>query len=469
MRIHPAFAPVAIPVLAMSLGLLGAPQAMADRPLEPRVYGGAPVPGNPAAVALSISDGRLWTGSCTAAMWKPRVLITNAHCVTVAGTNTFAPGFTVFPPGANAVRFANFLEGQSSVNVIGVWVPSTYVNSSQAVEPNDIAVLLLDADLAPAAFTRLATTDEVTRWAAQNVPVEHVGYGLTGPRQVTTVPNAVTLPLQAFAPNSPVGSIFRTAQSATQGICPGDSGSPVFRMNELGSILLGVIAGGRAACISESQVSPANVGFVASGYLTTLNQGLSAAGYPTIPSAPINISQSARNRDVTITWELPQISPETVLEYHVIDPNGAVVCASESTSCTIKGLPDGPYSFTVRARNAQDEGDATPAPRDRVSVIAPPQQMQPPTVRGTTRNNARIRFSTGIGQSSALVTRYIVRDNANKVVCRIDANPAGTPEPATRACTVKLEKKGLYRFRVLAQTGMGNSPISGLSNRVRVR
>lgn len=474
MKILTPFGRAAIPSLAICLGVLAAPLAVADqssgdRTLESRIYGGLPVPGNPAAVALSISDGRLWVGSCTAAMWKPRVLITNAHCITVSGTNSLAPGIAVFPPGGNAVRFANLLEGQSTANVIGAWLPATYVNSSQAVEPNDIAVLVLDADLGPAAFTRLATTDEGARWAAQNLAMEHVGYGLTGPRAVTTVPHAVTLPLQSFVPNSPIGAIFRTAQSAEQGICPGDSGSPVFRMNELGSFLLGVIAGGRAPCISDSQVSPANVGFAASGYIPMLNEGLRAAGYPTMPSAPTNISQQARNRDVTITWEPPQVSPETVVEYHVVDANGAVVCASQTTTCTISGLPDGSYTYTVRARNAQDEGDATPAPPERVSVVAPPQQMQAPTVRATARGNARIRFSTNIGNSSAVVNQYIVRNNANKVVCRIDANPAGTPEPRNRACTVKLEKKGMFRFRVIARTEMGNSPISGLSNRVRVR
>jgi hypothetical protein len=454
---------------ALLLSLFGVPQANASESLQSRIYGGVAVPGNPTAVALSIFDGRFWSGSCTAAMWKPRLLITNAHCVTVQGSNAIAPGITVFPPGGAAVRFANFLEGQSSANVIGVWLPSTYVNSSQTVEPNDIAVLVLDTDLAPAGFTRLATTDEATRWAAQNIPVEHVGYGLTGPRVTTTVPNAITLPLLTFNANSPIGSTFRTAQNASQGICPGDSGSPVFRVNELGNLLIGVIAGGRAACISPTQSNPANVGFAASGYIPMLNEGLRSVGYPTMPSAPINISQQARNRDITVTWEPPQTSPETVIEYHVVDGNGTVVCASEATSCTISGLPDASYSFTVRARNAQDEGDATPAPLDRLSVIAPPQQMQPPTVRANERGNIRVRFLTSIGASSAAVTQYVVRNNANKVVCRIDANSDGTPEPQSRACTVKLEKKGTYRFRVLARTEMGNSPVSGLSNRVRVR
>lgn len=457
---------VAATVLATAI----APHAAADRGLDSRIYGGAPVPGNPAAVALSIFDGRFWSGSCTAAMWKPRLLITNAHCVTIPGTNAISPGITVFPPGGNAVRFANFLEGQASVNVTGVWLPSTYVNSSQAVEPNDIAVLVLDTDLAPAAFTRLATTDEGTRWAAQNQPMEHVGYGLTGPRASTTVPNAVTLPLLTFTPNAPIGSIFRTAQSATQGICPGDSGSPVFRNNELGSLLLGVIAGGRAPCISPTQqTSPANVGFTATGYIPMLNEGLRSAGYPTMPSAPINITQVARNRDVTLTWQPPEISPETVLDYHVVDGNGSVVCASTTTSCTVSGLADGTYTFAVRARNAQDEGDAMPPPPERVSTIARPQQMQAPKVTRNANGNARIRFSTSIGNSAAVVTQYIIRDNRNQVACRVDANDADQGEPATRACTFKPKKAGNYRFRVIARTQMGNSPASALSNRVALR
>lgn len=457
---------------AVTMGIASvtaAPAAPAATELTPRIYGGSPVPGSPFAVAVSIFDGRLWSGVCTAAMWRPRVLITNAHCVTNVGTSTNVAGFTLFPPGATAVRFANFLQGQSAVNVIGLWIAPGYQNTSQQVQPDDVAVLVLDADLAPGAFTRLATAEEATRWAEQNAPIQHVGYGSTGIGVLPQVPYAVTLPLLSYRPDSRAGAEFRTAQSNTQGICPGDSGSPAFLTNELGPLLLGVIAGGVGPCIPNSRGAPTNIGFVAIDYLPTLNQGLAAAGYATVPGAPQSVTVQARNRDVVVRWQPPAISPETVVDYHVIDAAGAVVCVTADTTCTVSDLPIGQVGFTVRARNIDNEGDARPIPTSARVTIAPPQQMQPPTVRKGTGRNARVTFRTNLGDTSAVPTRYVVRDNRNKVVCRVNAAAPDQAEPPRRSCTAKLPRAGAYRFRVIAETGMGTTPPSGLSNRITVQ
>lgn len=459
-------------IASLSAMLILAPSAAAAQTapeLRPRIYGGAPVPGSPYAVALSIFDGRAWSGICTAAMWRPRVLITNAHCVTTMGTSANAAGFTVFPPGAAAVRFSNFLQGQSTANVIGLWTPSNYVNTTQSVEPNDVAVLVLDTDLAPGAFSRLATADEAARWVQSNAPIQHVGYGSTGPGVLPQVPYAVTLPLLSYRPDGRLGSEFRTAQSQTQGICPGDSGSPAFFTGDQGAILLGVIAGGVGPCIPNSRGTPSNVGFVTIDYLTTLNQGLSAAGYPTVPGAPQSITLQARNRDVAVRWQPPVISPETIVDYHVIDAAGLVVCATTETNCTISGIPDGTVGFTVRARNSENEGDARPiAPSSRVN-IAPPQQMRSPLVRKASDKSARITIRTSIGNSSAVVNRYLVRDNRGKIVCRINAASPDQVEPPRRSCTAKLAKAGTYRFRVVAETGMGATPPSAPSKPLTIR
>jgi hypothetical protein len=200
-----------------------------------------------------------------------------------------------------------------------------------------------------------------------------------------------------------------------------------------------------------------------------LNQGLAAAGYPTVPGAPQAITVQARNRDAVVRWQPPAISPETVVDYHVVNDRGAVVCVTADTTCTIADLPDGQVGFTVRARNVENEGDARPISSDARVTIAPPQQMQPPTVRKGSGRNARIAFRTNIGNTSAVTTRYVVRDNRNRVVCRVSASGAEQAEPARRSCTAKLPRAGTYRFRVIAETGMGNTPPSGLSNRITVK
>ncbi len=106
---------------------------------------------------------------------------------------------------------------------------------------------------------------------------------------------------------------------------------------------------------------PDDIGFVAVGYLDLVNAAFAEAGYLTIPSAPVVSGLAARNRDVVVTWKAPTQSPGTVVGYDVLTPDGALVCQTDQLSCTVSGLPDGTYAYTVRSRNAENQGDALPA------------------------------------------------------------------------------------------------------------
>lgn len=452
-------------VTAGVIALAGMAPSATGAPPESRIYGGVPVPGDTRVVALSIFDGSRFSRSCTGAMWKPNLILTNAHCVTNIGSTTPVAGVAVFPPGSTAVRFANYLEGQSSVRVVGQWVSPGYANTSTNVEPNDVAVLLLDQELAPSGFTRLATTDEVARWTVQQAPIDHVGYGLIGPGQSTNVPQATTLPLVVFDPTSRFGSVFRTAQSPTQGICSGDSGSPAYRVDPAGVYLLGVMAGGSAPCISSTSTQFNNVGFFGMGYLPTLNESLRAAGRPTIPSAPQDITASARNTEITVRWQAPAVSPESVVGYDVVDGNGAVVCAATDTLCTVAQLPDGQYQFNVRSRNAEGEGDALPGGAS--AEVRAPAKMQAPRVRKV-KGAPRITFRTLAGSTSAVVEAYVVRDGKDNTICRIDLATDRQRNARTLNCALP-DRPGTYRFTVRALTEMGNTPPSARSAPHRVR
>jgi hypothetical protein len=449
------------------LALAGfAPPVASETPApESRIYGGVPVPGDTRVVALSIFDGALFSRSCTGALWKPNLILTNAHCVTNIGSTSPVAGIVVFPPGSTAIRFANLLQGQSPARVVGQWVAPGYANTTTSVEPNDVAVLLLDQEIGPSAFTRLATTDEIARWTGQQVPVEHVGYGLIGPAQSTNVPQATSLPLIFFDPASRFGSVFRTAQSPSQGICSGDSGSPAFRVDPAGVFLLGVMAGGSAPCISAASVQFNNIGFTGMGYLPTLNESLRAAGRPTIPSAPQEITAAARNNGVVVRWKAPAISPETVVGYDVVDASGAAVCATDQTTCVVPNLPDGVYQFNVRSRNAENEGDAIPGGAN--AEVRAPQVMAAPVVRKV-KDAPRITFQTLIGSTSAVVQAYVVRDGKGKRVCRVDLTTDRQRNARTLNCALP-DRPGTYRFTVTGVTEMGNTPQSARSQPYRVR
>lgn len=453
-------------VACAGIVLAGAPATQATPIVQPRIYGGSPALGTGQAVALSLFDGSAWTGNCTAAMWKPNLLLTNAHCITQTGGSAGVQGYAVFPPGITAVRYANLLSGQAPVQVVRTWIPAGYANVSSQVQANDIAVLQLSGDLAPSGFTRLATGAEFERWTAERAATTITGYGLIGPNQSAMDPFSITQPLVQATAQGSLGSTFRTDQSPTGGICPGDSGSPAFRNDPAGTILLGVMAGGSAPCINGSN-EYRNLGFAAMGYLGTLNQALAAVGRPTIPGAPINVTATAANRTITVSWQPPTTSPETVVGYDVVDASGAVQCTTTALSCAMPNRPDGTYAFTVRARNAEGEGDADPLRASGTVVVRGPVKVDPPEIVQAANGKLRISFRSQAGLSSAIVTKYVVRDGKGKVICSGGLEPDQVNLEFLSCAAPK--KKGSYRVRVTGNTEMGKIPPSALSKRFTIR
>jgi hypothetical protein len=463
------FAVVTSVLTIAALGITSPVSAQEEsaKTISPRVMGGTPATGNSGVVALAIFDGQSWSGSCSAALWKPDLLITNAHCTTIDGTGQGAAGFAVFPPGITAFRYSNFLQNPSPLSVVNVWRADGYVNATSSVEPNDIAVLQLNGNLGPTPFTRLATTEELTRWTAQRAMVDHVGYGLVGPNQFSFDPSQVSLPITNYVPDSRLGNVFRTGQTLQQGICSGDSGSPVSRQDQAGNVLLGVVAGGSGPCVNAANGSPNNVNVAAIGYLPLLNRALEATGRPTIPSAPQQISGRAVNRSITVSWQPPAISPQTVVGYDVVNTAGEVVCSTTELQCAVNNIPDGTYGFTVRARNSEGEGD-TPAISNRMTAtIASPTQMAAPFIRTRPSGSRVIAFTTLAGRTSAVISQYVVTDAKGKRVCRVVPNSA-QQNASTLTCPLP-KKTGIYRFRVTAVTEMGRTPPSALSPRINVR
>lgn len=451
---------VATLAAAVVLGII-APASASSTP-TPRIYGGTPATGDPSVLRLALFDGTEWPHACSGVLLRPRLILTSAHCMTIPGSAAGVAGFAVFPPGATALTYRDIgPQGAANVHVVNAWKPSDYVNVNATVQPNDIAILQLDADLGPTAGARLATNAEAFEAWRNNAAVTHVGYGLIGPGQDSNEPFRTTLPMSTLADVTGRGRVFGTAQSSETGICPGDSGSPAYLARANDAVLLGAMAGGNAPCSGASTYS--NVGFLAMGYLDMVNTALAAAGHPTIPSAPRDVRQQARNRDVIVSWAAPQTSPETVVGYDVLDARGNVVCQSTTTQCTVADLSDGRYAFTVRSRNAENEGDARPTTAP-AAVVAAPSALPAPTVRTAGTHRVRITTTTLAGRSSAVVTSYLVRDGRGKTVCRIVPK---TPEARTLSCLATV-RPGTHRFTVQPVTQLGTPPASKPSRPIRV-
>jgi len=427
--------------------------------ISPRIYGGTSAAGSPGVAAVAIFDGASWSKSCSAVVWKPRVLLTAAHCVTMEGSATRVPRLAIFSPGAAAVQYSNTgPQGASPANVIGIWTPSAYVNASTRVEPNDFAVLLLDQDLGPSMYTRLATSAEMARWAANLYPSTIMGYGLKSPTERDVLPLQASVPIDTYEPNSVFGPVFSVGQNASVGVCSGDSGGPTYATNPAGeNLVLGVNSGSAGGCIANFADAYLMVGFSAINYLDLVNQALAGAGYPTIPSAPTEVTLTAVNNTVVANWSPPTTSPETVTGYDMVDPSGIVVCTTSTLTCTAPSLSDGSYSFTVRARNAEGEGNALPPSLS--AVVLAPTQMAPPRV-----TKKKIRFTTLAGSTSAVVKQYRIVDVRGKRICTLRGI---NPQAKSLSCPLPT-KPGSYRFRVLSVTEMGQTPPSGLSTKIRI-
>ena len=407
----------------------------------PSIMRGTPALGDGHTLQLIImgTDQRSYD-SCSAAVWKPRVLITAAHCVTDQGASQAVALNRVFvlnPGSAGPPVTVNGPAGGSRVHVTSIAIGSGYAHSSQFVVGNDIAVLTLDTDIAASPFTRLADRTEIQKLADAKTQTSIVGYGKTSVSdQASPLPHSGLFTLSEVEQNRRAtdGLVVWSTPIDSSDTCPGDSGAPQFMATTDRTLLIGEIAGGN--CTGQSRTAQ---GFAAITYLTLLNPALAAAGYPTIPSAPTDVTTTSINGVDTVWWAAPTIAPESVTGYEVRDATGAVVCTSTQPYCSFPHTE----SPTLRSINAQGEGDAVAVPAPTVVVPAPPKVVQ---------TGSRVRFTVQ-ALNYPVVTGYRIIDQLGRVACRI-ADPT-----VSLSCTAN-GPKGKYRFTASATTPHGRTPES---------
>lgn len=435
-----------VSIVAACALIFGAAPASA----EPRVFGGSVVTGTPFVVGTAYVTGNSYR-ICSAALWRPRILLTAAHCVTEdnTGAQLDPSRIQLTTPGGPYQVTGGGLVGRSPARVVQIITPPGFVQIGRQVVANDIAALVLDSDIGPSAVNRLASRAEIALWAVQGAPVFAAGYGRTSlSGGGGDVPAQVALPLAGIDDDfrGSSGWVVTSRTAGSGDICSGDSGGPRWASVADGNLLAATIAGGSCG---QSLIGAAS--FVPITYLDVVNAALAATGNPSIPSGPSDVKSAIVGTTRTVWWSAPQTAPETVASYHVVGVDGTVACTTAALVCSapVAALPG---EGAVRSINVQSEGDS--------SFIPEPTVLQPAAPRVKARRGGVQIGVTAVDYPQ--VNAYSVRTTGGKQVCRIpaDASPL--------RCAVDV-KSGKHRYRVLAITPQGASAVSDWSRTVRVK
>lgn len=259
--------------------------------VTPRVINGTVSPVySAAAVAIETPDN-----TCTAGLWKPRVLITAAHCVSEEGKkgSVIAPSdLSVYAPGG--ARPA----GPAAVSVTEIILDPQWDGTK-----GDIAFLVLSAPLGTPIITRMATPAEVVSLTRAGATVHYVGYGLTGPSddpnsEVSDVPIGVSEILDVNSESSGVGK-FETLGDGLRGTCQGDSGGPWLAQVGSELLYLGPLSGGSGPPCDDPEDDAWEEGAIASAHPSFISRALAAIG-ETAEAAPASLITCTRIRGSSI-------------------------------------------------------------------------------------------------------------------------------------------------------------------------
>ena len=327
-----------IAIFTLFIGLISTP-AIA-------VVGGADATGSGFVVAVRVDlPGDLQT-ACTGGLWKPKIVVTAAHCVVAEGTSNVANASEVhvYAQGVNVTG------ARPLASAVAIILTGGYSNSSTGfVEANDLAFLILDKEVGTPLISRLASESEAAAATVLGKKMNFFGYGQTAKESdVSMIPLTLSqTPFQFLG-----GKTYLYGKSASgTGACFGDSGGPVILQTETENLLIGPVAGGSGAPCYPEIKERAVLGLVASNFTDLVKTALTTAGYsadeafttprPSLKKGTFSAKTVLKKIGVTTT-------SSTSVKFVGVKAKPKNACVATATSVSVKAKGTCTLTFTVK-------------------------------------------------------------------------------------------------------------------------
>jgi secreted trypsin-like serine protease len=208
------------------------------------IENGKDASGNSHVVKVIATFNKTKVRTCSGGVLSEYVVVTAAHCLDDE-SGLLSKEIWVLPPGVSSKRDSSgaYLQDSTWILVDNTQITLTFQNSTEKVEDDDLAFLVLSKPVKLETKTNIPSEDETTKLRSSAASLRLYGYGYTSDAgAMTDSPNYYIARFDNQMTVAVKNSGYATATDATS--CQGDSGGPVLSVTPTSVTVVGVITGG---------------------------------------------------------------------------------------------------------------------------------------------------------------------------------------------------------------------------------